>query len=236
MSGHAVAMIPAHNESLTVREVVAGTLPHVDEVIVVDDGPTCATSAALAGSGARVIRHEVNLGKGQRLTDGMEMAFGEGAAMVITLDADRQHDPYEIPAFLAAASAPPGALVIGERSASMPAAPTSRAVGSRFGNFFIGWACERRVPDAHCAMRLYPTRLWREVTVPNQRRKGFLFEAAILLYAAEAGIPFVFVPVKARYQDDVLRPSHFDPIRDFCRLFVMAARFLVGRWGRPGVS
>ncbi len=233
MTGQVVVLIPAHNEALTVREVAAETLPYVDEVIVIDDGSSDSTSASLAGSGARVIRHEVNLGKGQRLVEGLELAFGEGAARVITLDADRQHDPADIPAFLAAAASDPRALVIGDRSASMSAAPTNRALGIRFGNFFIGWACARPIPDAQCGMRLYPSELWRNVEVPEARQRGFLFETAILLYAAESNTPFVFVPIKARYDGYVLRPSHFDPLGDFCRLFAMVTCFLLGRFGRP---
>lgn len=233
MTGRVVALIPAHNEVLTIREVVVATLPHVDQVIVIDDGSTDETSAALAGAGARVIRHGTNRGKGSRLVEGLDLAFGEGAEMVITLDADRQHDPADIPAFLTAAGAHPDSLIAGDRSASMSAAPAYRARAIRFGNFFIGWACKCEIADAQCGMRLYPARLSRDVNVPQSRTKGFLFETAILLYAAEAGVPFVFVPIEARYEGYVLRPSNFDPIRDFCRLFAMVTCFLLSRGGRP---
>ncbi|MBY8974885.1 glycosyltransferase family 2 protein [Rhodobacteraceae bacterium NNCM2] len=228
-----VALIPAHNEVLTVREVVDGALVHVDHVIVIDDGSTDGTTEALAGSGARVIRHERNRGKGARLVEGFDFAFGEGAARVITLDADRQHDPGDIPAFLAASEARPDALIIGDRSADLAEAPPSRARGIRFGNFFIGWACECRVADAQCGMRLYPASMWRRTRVPPRLATGFLFETAVLLYAAEAGVRFVFVPIRARYAGFVLRPSHFDPIRDFLRLFGLVTRFLASRFFRP---
>jgi len=124
---YTIALIPAHNEALTVRGVVDGTIPHVDAVIVIDDGSTDDTARLLEGSGAHVVRHETNLGKGDRLVEGLNLAFSDGATQVITLDADQQHDPADIPAFLDAARDTPGALVLGDRSAAMVRMPKLRA-------------------------------------------------------------------------------------------------------------
>ncbi|MDH3738247.1 MAG: glycosyltransferase family 2 protein [Alphaproteobacteria bacterium] len=226
---HTVALIPAHNEALTIRTVVDATRPHVDAVIVIDDGSTDGTAEALSGCDAHLIRHPDNAGKGRRLVEGLELAFTEGATQVVTLDADNQHDPADIPAFLAKAAEHPGALVLGDRSAQMDRMPRSRARGIRFGNFFIGWACGRRIADAQCGMRLYPAQLWRKVQLPPDQIDRFLFETAVLLHSAEAGVPFVFVPVDARYEGFVLRASHFDPIRDFLKIVGLVTRFLFSR-------
>ena len=228
-----VALIPAHNEALTVRRVVDETVPYVDAVIVIDDGSTDDTALLLEGAGARVIRHQTNRGKGTRLVEGLTLAFSEGATHVITLDADQQHDPADIPAFLDAGRDVPGALVLGDRSASMISMPKHRARGIKFGNFFIGWACRRRLKDAQCGMRLYPIDIAQKTRVPVSQTLGFRYETAILMHAAEADIPFQFVPIDARYEGYVLRPSHFDPIWDFLRLFGLVSRFLIIRWGRP---
>jgi glycosyltransferase involved in cell wall biosynthesis len=227
-----VALIPAHNEALTVRGVVDATLPLVDEVIVIDDGSTDETYALLVGSGAQVIRHESNNGKGARLVEGLSLAYSAGAAQVITLDADQQHDPADIPAFREAASAHPGALILGDRSGAMATMPKHRSRAIKFGNFFIGWACGRRIKDAQCGMRLYPAAI-AEVCVPSGHITGFRFETAILMYAAEADIPFAFVPIKARYEGYVMRPSHFHPVRDFLRLVSLITGFLATRGFRP---
>lgn len=227
------AIIPAHNEILTVREVVAGTLPYVDAVYLIDDGSTDGTAEAVAGTGAIVVRGAANLGKGARLAEGLDLAAAAGFAAVVTLDADNQHDPASIPDFLAAAARDPGAIVIGDRSAEMRKAGARRRYGIRFGNFFISRACRQPVRDAQCGMRLYPLELWTRIMIPKARAQGFLFETAILIHGAEAGARIAHVPVAARYDGFVLRPSHFRPIVDFLRLFGMVTAFLLSRGLRP---
>ena len=224
-----VAVIPAHNEALTVSDVVAKTLALVDAVIVIDDGSTDGTAETLTNSGTRVVRHTQNVGKGQRLVEGLEAAFDAGASQVITLDADGQHDPMDIPAFLDRARTSPGAIILGDRSGQSKSMPRLRAFGNGFGSFFVSWACARKLRDAQCGMRLYPLQAWRNVRVPPNYVDGFLFETAVLLYAADAGVPFVTLPIAARYEGYVHRPSHFDPTNDFLRIAGMVARFIFRR-------
>lgn len=222
-------LIPAHNEVLTVRKIVDAAISFVDSVIVIDDGSTDGTSECLETSGAMVVRHADNRGKGPRLVEGLALAYAEGADIVLTLDADQQHDPADIPRFLKKYQEHPNSIVLGDRSAAMEDMPKSRRRGIKFGNFFIGWACGRRIQDAQCGMRLYPAFMWDKINIPAKKTEGFQFETAVLMYAAEAGVPFEYVPIEARYEGFVLRPSHFDPIPDFLRLFGLVTVFLVSR-------
>lgn len=221
------ALIPAHNEALTIRKIVEATLAQVDRVIVIDDGSTDGTADELSGFDIHLVRHETNAGKGRRLVEGLELAFKEGAQQVITLDADGQHDPNDIGAFLNCAIEHPDTLVLGDRSAQMHKVPRERAMAIRFGNFFIGWACIQRIGDAQCGMRLYPARLWQDVQVPPNQVDRFMFETAVLLHAAKAGFRFSAVPIDARYAGFVQRPSHFAPVKDFLQLFGLVTKFLV---------
>ena len=97
-------LIPAHNEEETIRAVFEGTLEHVDRVLVISDGSTDGTVAALAGLPVEIVDHTENRGKGYRLAEGLDHAIANGAEAVLTLDADDQHDPDDIPAFIAAAT------------------------------------------------------------------------------------------------------------------------------------
>ncbi|GMG85007.1 glycosyltransferase family 2 protein [Paralimibaculum aggregatum] len=228
-----VALIPAYNEVQTIRAIVAATLPHVDAVIVIDDGSTDGTAEALEGSGARVIRHAENRGKGPCLVEGLDLAVAEGAGAVITLDGDDQHDPADIPAFRARAAEAPGALVLGDRSADMANVPKGRGRSIRLSNFFIGWGCARRITDAQCGMRLYPAAMWRALRIPRSYCRGFVFETALLLHAADIGTRFVTVPVRARYGGHLRRASHFRPVADFVAITLAITRFIVSRGFRP---
>jgi glycosyltransferase involved in cell wall biosynthesis len=227
------ALIPAHNEVLTVSQVVEETACHVERVIVIDDGSTDGTVASLAGTSAVVLQHDENIGKGERLVEGFEAAKREGAHSVIVLDADRQHDPNDVPKFLAQHNIEPDAIILGDRSADMKNMPSSRRNGIKFGNFFIGWACCQPMKDAQCGMRLYPLRSLEKLNIPRRHTRRFKYETAVLMYAAEEGISFRYVPVQARYEGFVLRPSHFNPVRDFTRLFGLVTEFLILRGLRP---
>ena len=222
-------LVPAYNESLTIREIVQASRAHLGLVIVIDDGSTDGTAALLSDLDVRVVRHQKNLGKGHRLVEGMELALNEGCGQVITLDADGQHDPQDIPEFLECAKRNPGDLVLGDRSAQFGLIPRKRAWAIRFGNFFISWACIRRISDAQCGMRLYPTSISNDLKISQNQIGRFKFETAVLLHAAEAGIGFTTVSVDARYEGFVKRPSNFRPIIDFLKIFALVARFILTR-------
>lgn len=223
-----VAIIPAHNEDQTIGDIVAATLamPKVDGVVVVDDGSTDETADLAERAGAKVLRGSSNLGKGPRLIEGQSHAFNAGASRVILLDADGQHDPADIPAFIKAANAAPEDLIMGNRAAQMERMPRARANGIRFGDFFISWACAQRISDAQCGMRLIPRSLWEKCEIPSRHRHGFVYESAVLLFASKAGARIVPVPIDARYGEVLHRPSHFKPIGDFARITWMVTEFL----------
>ena len=107
------AIIPAFNEEKTVGEIVSKTLKYVDEVIVIDDGSTDDTGVKAANAGARVIRNEENAGILKSLKVGFESALGD---VIVTLDADGQHDPEEIPLLLGPILEEKADLVLGTRA------------------------------------------------------------------------------------------------------------------------
>lgn len=106
------AVIPAFNEEKTVGEVVRGASAHVDEVIVVDDGSTDNTAAVAAGAGAIVIKHGCNLGVLVALDRGLKEAKGD---ILVTMDADGQHEPSDIPHLVEPILEDRADLVLGRR-------------------------------------------------------------------------------------------------------------------------
>ena len=140
-----VALIPGYNEGPRIGAVVRGALEHLP-VLVVDDGSTDDTADAARGAGATVIGQRPNQGKGAALRAGFRRALDEGADAVVTLDADGQHDPAEIPAFLAACARvePPPELVVGRRNfRAMPPIRRLSNVARRLGVLVGGRPADR---------------------------------------------------------------------------------------------
>src|ERR1700751_1829800 len=117
-------VIPAYQAPATIRDVVAGVRRTVPDatVYVVDDGSTDGTGAAGRERGAVVLVHRHNHGKGAALRTGIERALADGAAVIVTLDADGQHPPEEIPRLVAPVRSGDAELVLGarDRGRTMP--------------------------------------------------------------------------------------------------------------------
>ena len=90
-----IAVIPAYNEELHIKEVIKETKKYVDEVIVVDDGSIDETFKNSSTADFR-LKHIVNMGKGLAMSTGFEAALKKGATIVVFIDADLQHDPKDI--------------------------------------------------------------------------------------------------------------------------------------------
>jgi glycosyltransferase involved in cell wall biosynthesis len=109
------AVIPAYNEEESITEIVKKTIKYVDEVVVIDDGGTDKTSERATEAGARVIREHVNRGVLYATQRGLAEATGD---IIVTLDADGQHNPEEIPQLIKPILDEEVDLVMGKRPSS----------------------------------------------------------------------------------------------------------------------
>jgi len=219
------AVIPVFDHGATLRRVVEGVLGFVpaglSEVVVVDDGSTDGGPAGLAGLPVTVLRHGRNRGKGSAILTGARHALAGGATHVLTLDADGQHDPADIPRFLDALREEPAALVIGRRDLSGPDVPGSSRFGRRFSNFWMRVQTGVAVGDMQSGFRAYPAAVFSSLSL---REAGFPFEVEVVVKAAWAGIPIREVPVSADYSPPGGRVSHFRLGRDNLRLALLNTR------------
>lgn len=222
-----VVVIPANNEAATIRAVVLGVLAYVPRIIIVDDGSTDSTAAALTDLPITVLQNQAKLGKAASLWRGIDVALAEGAGGVITLDGDGQHDPRDLPRLIGTFLAEHGAIIIGSRLHARDLIPRVRYCANRFANFWISWAAGQAIADTQCGYRIYPIGVLRALRLPLANTEGFVLESEILIEAGRRGVRIVAVPVTAIYPRG--RRSRFRPVADIALIVRMVAWKLISR-------
>ena len=221
-------VIPAYDEAATVRDIAIRARQQCANVIVVDDGSTDGTAQALCGLDVTVLRNEENRGKAGSLLRGFNHALARGAIGVVTLDADGQHIPEEIPLFVNVSLRDPSVFLVGARRRDQRKASIWRYIANRIADFWIGWAAGQWVEDSQSGFRLYPVGLLRSVSIGHDRERSFVFESEILIEAARRGIPCRHVLIKTSQRVGP-RPSHFRPVSDIVRITLMVAGKILAR-------
>lgn len=154
--------IPAYNEARTIGSVVESAMRHADDVVVVDDGSSDETVENAQAAGATVIEHGTNKGYGGALKTAFVEAQRAGAAHLVILDGDGQHDPDDIPALIEHQLENDSEIVIGSRfeEGSETELPLYRSIGLRvvnsLTNLSLGVVRKRsRIADTQSGFRAY---------------------------------------------------------------------------------
>ena len=211
-----LALIPAWNEAERIGPVVRGARARLP-VLVVDDGSVDETGEAARDAGAMVVRHPENRGKGAALKTGFAWALEHGYDAVLTLDADGQHDPAEIPKFLAAFEAGAGDLIIGARDFSKM--PWPRWWSQPLGCWLLSRALGVPIQDNQSGYRLLTRRLLERMRLTST---GFEMEVEMIAEAVRLGLPIAWVPIRTIY--GIGKPSNFHPLWDTIRFLQMVWR------------
>ena len=217
-------VIPAFQAAATISDVVARTRHAVPaaEIIVVDDGSADGTGEEATGTGATLLTHPRNRGKGVSLRAGIARARAADASVIVTIDADGQHPPEEIPRLLKPIADGAADFVLGarQRGAGMP-------LPRRFTNWLSATLASRiggqRLSDAQTGFRAFTRQVAEGVQPAGDR---YEYEANFLFDALRAGFRVVSVDVPTIYG----ARSHFRAWGDtwrMARAFARHARRIV---------
>jgi glycosyltransferase involved in cell wall biosynthesis len=221
MRSDVVAVIPAYQCAATIGAVARGVRRHLERVVVVDDGSDDATAAEAEAGGALVSRLAENRGKGAALLHGIAVALAGDPAAVLLLDGDGQHDPADVPAFLAAWDRGDADLVIGSRMAEgkSQAIPRARYWTNRIGSRILSWMTGWDIEDSQSGYRLLAAKLLRELGMES---RGYAVESEMLLKAAHRRARLAQVPIRVIYEGNV---SHYRPVLDTVTIVLWSVYF-----------
>jgi glycosyltransferase involved in cell wall biosynthesis len=214
-----LALIPAYNEASAISAVVTRARSYLP-VLVVDDGSRDETVSRAETAGAHVLRQVPNQGKGKALRAGFRQALSEGYDAVLTLDADGQHDPDEIPLFIEAYRQGQPHLVIGKRT--FKEMPLVRRLANTLGTTLFSWAMRQPVLDNQSGYRLISRQVMESCL--SSQEEGFEFEVEMIVVCARQGLRMAWVPIRTIYGDE---KSHIQPLQhgyNFIRLVLKTRR------------
>jgi glycosyltransferase involved in cell wall biosynthesis len=216
-------VIPTYNNGQFLANVLNDVLRYTSLVVVVNDGSTDHTGEVLERYKARVevVSYPQNRGKGYALGKGFDRAEARGCAYAISMDADGQHLADDLPLFVEAAKANPGAMLVGCRRLRQKNMPKKNTFANKFSNFWFAAQTGVRLPDTQAGFRLYPLAVMKGMRAFTSRYEA---ELELLVRLAWRNVPQVPVPIRVRYPPE--RVSHFRPCIDFLRISALNTVFV----------
>lgn len=206
-----VAAIPAYNEEIGIGSVIARARQHVDEVLVIDDGSADCTFKVAELMGATVLRHEKNAGKGAALRTAFKWAMDKKVDILVTLDADGQHNPDEIPRLLQPILWKEADMVNGARflKGHCLSVPKYRRLGQEILTLATNMTADfkTKVNDSQSGFRAFASNTFATFSFTNN---GMGIESEMLANATGAGLRIREVPITCRYD---VAGSTFNPFR-----------------------
>ncbi|WP_175151104.1 glycosyltransferase family 2 protein [Paraburkholderia ultramafica] len=231
-------VIPIYNHKDAIGATVADLAVHRLPIFIVDDGSDEATRQVLAALAHQyaaqltLLRLPVNGGKGAAVMAGLRAARDAGYTHALQIDADGQHDATDVPRFVEAARAEPGAVILG-RPVYDGSVPKARLYGRYLTHVWV-WieTLSLTIRDSMCGFRLYPLALACELidSVPLPTRMDFDIEILVRLHWRRAA--FRSIPTRVTYATDGV--SHFDVLWDNVRISRSHTRLVFGMlWRLP---
>ena len=223
LSSETVVVIPAYQAEPTLRTLIQAIRRLGLSVIVVDDASSDRTFLEAREAGAVVLQRAANGGKGAALRDGLADACRRGYEWMITMDADGQHLPSDIPFFLEAGKQEDADLIVGNRMKDPRGMPPHRRVTNWLMSWLISRIAGQHVYDTQCGFRRVSRRLLERVPLTSER---FEIDSEMIIRAGWAGFRIASAPVTCVYRREA---SFIHPVGDTIRFLRFLKRLLTER-------
>ncbi len=185
-------------------------------ILVVDDGSPDATAHAAEESGAMVLRHTANKGKGAALQTGFDyIRLQTSVDFVLTMDADLQHLPEDIPNFITVQKEQNADLIVGWRQRRGTRMPLHRRMSNAITSALVGMRTGIRIKDSQCGFRMIRKKVLEEVFTAAP---GYEAETEFLIKAAKRSFRFAWAPVQTVYGEEKSYMTHWKTTVKFLRV------------------
>jgi len=222
-----VVGIPAFNEETAIARVILGAQKFANVVVVCDDGSSDLTGAIAKRLGAEVIKHKQNLGYGTAIKSLFTRARELGASVLVTLDADGQHDPKEIPNVVKPIVEGTADVVIGSRFIDFHGAeemPFYRRIGVQLITKLVNGSSKNGVSDAQSGFRAYNGKALERLSFFES---GMGASVEILLEARKHDLKISEVPSSCKYRNGEIDTSTENPVRHGIGVIMSIIRLIV---------
>ncbi len=194
-------VLPAYNEEKTISKVLEDVLDLGFDIIVVDDGSVdgtyqVATDIIQKRKRGSIVKHLINRGLGAAIRTGIEAALNEGADIIVTFDADGQHDPEDIYNVTRPIIKGDADIVVGKRNFNEM--PGSKKFGNTTMNLITLIFYGIKVNDSQSGLRAFNRKAAETITI-NARDYGVSSE--IVGEVKRHGLRLIEVPIKTIYTD-----------------------------------
>lgn len=216
------AAIPIYNEATAIGAVIAGVKPHVDRIVVVDDGSTDGGGAIATEAGAEVETHEENRGKGVGLRTALAWAKARPEiSELVLLDGDGQHDHQDVPRLLAELRQRQLDILVGSRFLGQNNAPLYRLFGLHVLTASAGLGSGIYVTDSQSGFRVLSRRAIDHLVL---REDAFAAESEMQFEAAAKDLRLAETPIAIRYAGPARRSPVVHGVSVLIRTILMTGR------------
>ncbi len=216
---NAAVLIPALNAAESLPALLERTLQFVscNSVFVINDGSGDATKTAAEKFGVNVISHEMNRGKGAALQTGFDTVLKGPFDAVVTMDADLQHRPEEIPNFFTFHSVTKKDVIIGSRMHNTKQMPFHRILSNTMTSALVRMRTGAAISDSQSGFRFITRAVLEHVRLESA---GFEAETEFLIKAAARGFTFGSIPIDTIYAGERSHMTHVQTTVNFIKVLL----------------
>ena len=213
-------IIPAKNEASQIGEVILRIREQgFKNIIVVDDGSNDKTADIAKNTGAKVLKHIVNRGAGAATYTGIKAALSLNAEIIVTIDADGQHNPVDLQNLIKPILEKKVDVVIGSRLKQKKNMPAIRRFFNFGGNLITWILFGLWVTDSQSGFKAFSRKAAESIEI---KTNGYEFCSEVIREIKMKKLKFIEIPIKTHYSKYSLQKgqSFANGIRTFGKLIL----------------